>query len=212
MTHTGFVPHQSGLDTVGFRPRLLDLAVVLAPATDPITVDEAKAQASIDTTDHDVLMAAMVLAATEWAEGYTRRAFVTRSLKARFSQLPFHREDLYLPLPNIVSPLTTATYEDSQGTVIPIDVSLEVEVEPTFGLVRTLPGFDWPSGVRVSTWGYDAGYGDAADVPGAVKQGVAIAAAQLFEYRTDQTVGAQLSAPQLLASKAILAPFRVFQT
>ena len=195
----------------GFRPRLLDITITTPAAQEPVTLTQAKDWMRVDGTNQDTVITDLITDARVWAEEYTRRSFIDRALDVTLDSLPPVGADLYLPFPP-VSVLSSVNYDDTSGQTFPIDVVTEIEVEPSFGLVRVLPGFSWPQDVRKVNFKYTAGFGsDPPDVPGAVKRAILIAIAQMFEYRVDQTVGAQLSKPQTKASSALLDAFRMME-
>src|SRR4051812_29149332 len=64
------------------------LVVVTPPAAEPITLDEAKAQCRVDTTDDNALLTSLIVTAREYCEHVTRRAFINRTLDGFFDTLP----------------------------------------------------------------------------------------------------------------------------
>ena len=191
-----------------FRPVLFDIALETPIVGFPVTTAEAKAYLRVDDTDQHAVIDGLIAAATTWAEGVTRRAFITRALAVRYESFPPVGVDMILDNPK-VSTLTAVTYEDSDGVAQVITFATELDLEPLYGRVREAEGFSWPQGVRSTTWRYDAGYGDETAVPAQVKQAILIAVAQMFETRVDQPIGAQVSRPHNKASDALLQDFRV---
>ena len=194
----------------GAHPRLLDVEVTTPPAEDPVTLAETREWLRVDGTDQDTMIATLITAATEWAEGYTRRAFVDRDLDITFSNFPLVGVDLYLPFPPATA-LTALTYVDGDGVAKVFDIA-DTTLEALTGLLRVNGDAveDWPQSVFSVNALYTGGFGDAAAVPEEVKTAIKIAVAQMFEIRVDQTFGAQASKPQTKASMTLLQHFRVW--
>jgi hypothetical protein len=57
------------------------LTLVTAPASEPVSLAEAKAWAKIDAGDDDPLVAALIAAAREAAENYLRRSLISQTWK-----------------------------------------------------------------------------------------------------------------------------------
>ncbi len=55
------------------------LALVTPPAVEPVTLDEAKAWARVDTTDDDPLISALLVASRQAVEDYLRRSLITQT-------------------------------------------------------------------------------------------------------------------------------------
>ena len=176
------------VSTRGYRPRKLGLAVVWL---------------RVDGVDQDATISALIVAATSWAEGVTRRAFIDRVVVATFSEFPPVGVDLYLPLPPVRS-IVSAEFTLEDGTVTPLVEGVDYELEPTYALVRTLPDYSWTQSIRSGSFNYNAGYGGTGDdVPQQIRTAILIALAQMFELRVDQIVGTSVSLPQVKASEAL---------
>jgi hypothetical protein len=145
------------------------------PASNPVTLAEAKLHLRIDNTDDDALLGNLVTAATRWAEDYCDRTFcntrwqmrvdsfygaigspVQFGLKAdgnnidgRQGTLP--QLDVELPRPPMVATGTatavTITYTPAvSGTTATLDATAyRVDRQATPGVCRPLYGQTWPS-------------------------------------------------------------------
>jgi uncharacterized phiE125 gp8 family phage protein len=74
--------------------------LLTAPATEPISLDEAKAWLRLDAGDEDQLIAALIVSARMTLEAYTRRFFVTQSWRMTLDAWPAataRRKTLSLP-------------------------------------------------------------------------------------------------------------------
>ena len=63
--------------------RYRSLVRATEPASNPVTLAEAKLHLRIDNTDDDTLIASLITAATRWAEDYCDRTFCNTQLTMR---------------------------------------------------------------------------------------------------------------------------------
>ena len=196
-----------------FNAEMLDLVTETPPTVFPVTLAEARLFLRVDGTDQDDVITGLISAATSWAEGVTRRAFVQRSLDVRYAETPPAELDMVLALPP-VSALTEVTYEDEDGAAQTIELT-DLELEPLFGRVRLAPDAtitDWPDVFSINfryVCGFSPASDDAADIPDLIKQGILGKIASMYETRIDQPVGAQVSQATDHAAVLLLNDFRV---
>lgn len=87
----------------------------VAPASEPVSLAEAKAALRLDGTADDSLVGGLITAARESAENYTGRAFVTQTWRMVLPSFPCGTDRrIYLPKPPVQS-VTSVTYVDSDG-------------------------------------------------------------------------------------------------
>lgn len=163
-------------------------------ATYPVTLDELKAQCRVTGTDEDDFLTACLATATEYAENFQNRTFITRSRTHKFDA--FCDSIISLPYPPLVS-VTSIAYVDSAGATQTLATSVYgVDEWSEPGRVYLKSGQSWPSvydqplAVTVT---YQAGYGAAADVPWRVKAAIKGYAATLHEHREDLITGTIVS-------------------
>ena len=188
-----------------------------APTLNPVTLAEAKDYLRLEATspaDPGTGLSAMITAATEWAEGITRRAFIQQTWALTLDAFPIGA--IRTPLGRLLA-VRNIKYLEPAGTTItltgpgsspPGSAYREALGSDQAGLI--LPSWntawpetrdDEPEAVIVS---FDAGYGPAAsDVPGAIKQAILYRLADLYEHR-----GSQDGAWTGIASQALL-PYAV---
>lgn len=199
------------------------VAVVTPPAAMPVTVAEVKAYIRLDTSDEDALIETFIDAATENAEAYTRRAFITRTLRMSLDlgcsrtadslgegvyELPVTA--LYGALPRVVEmwpqPIKTITgvrtYDtsDTESTFDAANYKLNADGS-RFILTSNA---SWPSNLRpeaAAVITFTAGYGTADDVPAAIKTAIMAHAGKMFDERSICEL------PE--TSQRLLRPFRI---
>ena len=165
----------------------LNLVVVTAPTEEPVTVAQVKAQARVETTADDALIAVYLSAARELCEEMARRAFTTQTLRLSLDEWPCGRV-IKLPRPPLIS-VTSIVYTDDDGiaTTWPAaNYVVDTDSEP--GRILPDPDVVWPVGETLRAAGgikitYQAGYGAAAACPKKYQMAVLLLAAHLYERR-----------------------------
>jgi uncharacterized phiE125 gp8 family phage protein len=186
----------------------MPLQLITPPALEPVTLDEAKAQLKVDTSDDDALITTLITAARARAEWHTGRAFVTQSWVLWLDCWPGDGI-AQVPLPPLQSVSAVSAYarDNTANTVDPSRYFVDTVSAPgrvVFDCL-TSPGFDLRRRNAVAI-AFDAGYGAAAsDVPEPLRQGVLEILAELYVNRGD---GPEEIAPP---AQALLAPYRIFK-
>lgn len=161
------------------------LKLITAPASEPVTLTEAKAHLRIDTTDDDALITSLIIAARSEAEKITRRALVNQTWELALDS--FHCREISLPFPRLQS-VTSVKYVDVSGVEQTLDTLMyQVDADSEPARIAPVYGAFWPAtmvqlnAVRIR---YVAGYGAAAaTVPDAIKAWIKVRVATLYENR-----------------------------
>jgi hypothetical protein len=178
------------------------LTLITGPTADPVTLDEAKAWAKIDSIDDDPLLAALITAAIQSAEEYTRRAFISQTWKAAFDiggsgldlgegvyDLPITA--LYGALPRVIElPKQPA---QSITSVVTYDTSNASSTYATsnYSLIGNrlilTEGALWPAALRpfgACEITYVAGYGDTStSIPQPIKTAILMHVQHMYDGR-----------------------------
>lgn len=180
------------------------LRIDTAPASEPVTLAEAKAHLRVDSSDEDALIGNLVKAAREYCELFTRRSFITTTWKLTLDKFPDTVELARSPAQSV----TSIKYIDDDGvqqTFASASYLVDAESEP--GRVTPVYGGSWPSArsqmnaVEVT---FKAGYGDAAaSVPQSAKQAILMLVGHWFENR-ETTITGTIIAQVPMAVKALL--------
>lgn len=150
------------------------LTVVVAPAEEPVTLDEAKLHCKVEHPDDDALIAALISAARSIAETRLRRAIVSTTFDAVYDSFPFgggyynrplrqfygafpggsgatfpgflptNTGILQLPRPALQS-VTSIKYLDASGSLVTLDPSAYVVNAGVPGRVSPAYGKIWPT-------------------------------------------------------------------
>jgi uncharacterized phiE125 gp8 family phage protein len=169
--------------------------VVSGPVIEPVTLAEARLHLRVDTTDEDVLIAALIRTARELAEARTRRALVTQTIEALFPAFPCG--PLELPRPPLQA-VTWVRYYDTTDVEFTVSAATySVDTASLLGRVVLRDGQSWPATTLRPLHGvivrYTAGYGDGAgDVPERIRQWMLLTVGELYARREYATPGAAL--------------------
>lgn len=175
------------------------ITVIAAPVSEPLTLDEAKAQLRLTSgfTADDTYITALIKVARDHAEKYCNRFFTEQTIALNYSGgVP---DVIELPFPDLAS-VSSFKYYDSEGaeqTIDPSGYSLDSERQI---ITVTSP----PSG--------SAGYrvelvtGAPVEFEGA-KQAMLMTLTDLYELRTESVIGAPVA--ENPAVKALYYPYRV---
>lgn len=187
--------------------------LVTAPATEPITLAEAKAQCRVDHTDDDDLLVAYIAAARTWWEETYGRALLAQTWDYAIDAFP-DSDVLWLPKAPLQS-VTSVTYYDDDLSTSTVFSSSNYQVDTTAepGRIALKDGVSWPSdALRLSSGvvvRFVAGYASEEAVPGPIKSALKLLVAQMYAFREPQVVGKTLAQVEF-AVEALSAPYRVW--
>lgn len=186
--------------------------VTVAPTVEPVTLAEAKLHLRVDHTAEDDYITSLIIAGREWAEGVTRRAFISRTVRLSLDEFP---TEIKLPFGKTQS-VSTFAYTDADGNAATLasgsTYTLDSDSEPA----RLLPYYntDWPSvygipnAIQIT---YVVGYGAAATaVPTSIKQAILLAVGHWYEHR-EMVADAGVLAEVPLAAQALLTQYRILE-
>lgn len=185
------------------------LRVVTPPASEPVTLAEAKAHLRLEGTDEDSYVEVLIQAARQHAEAVCWRGVVTQTWEAVLECFP-SGDALLLPGGNLAS-ITSVSYTDGDGDAQTMSAA-DYEADTVSAPGRLVLAYDatWPSArsqwdaVRVR---YVVGW-DVADVPAPIKQALLLLVSQMYEHRTPEVTGVSMG-KVAFAVDALLAPYRL---
>jgi len=181
-----------------------------AATEEPVTLDEAKAHLRIDHDDEDDHIAALITAARQWAEMYTRRQFISATYTLYLDWFP---GEIVVPRPPLIS-VTSISYLDTAGASQTLATSVyAVDAVALPGRIRLKFNESWPGTRTIEnavTVVYIAGYGAATAVPETAKAALKLLVAHLYENREPYIVGTSVSALPM-AAKSLLSAERVME-
>ena len=183
----------------------MGLVVSTAPASEPVSLDEARLhvrQDGDDSADDDYLES-LIVAARRWCEERLCQQFVTATLTLTLDCFPCREGGLIefpkSPLISVAaaSPIVWVKYYDAanaQQTLSATEYDYDLTSKP--GRLRPAYGYSWPTTyVRMNAVEikYTAGHGAAAAVPQTIKQAILLLVGHWYANREPVgTVGKQI--------------------
>ncbi len=180
----------------------MGLSMVSPPASEPLTLTQAKLFLRVDTTDEDDMIAGLISAAREKVELHTDRQLVTATYKFTHRPHANFLWDGHLQLPKPpVQAVTQIQVTDDSGNVTTLDSSTYVvyrERTPCQNEYTTLPTFGWTrEDAIIVTF---TGYGVAAAVPQGVTTAMYWLIATFYKNREEMDSPINSSIERLLDS------------
>jgi len=182
----------------------MSLQLLFPPATEPVTLDEAKAHLKLDTADEDALVTTLITAARARAEWHTGRAFVTQRWRLFLDAWPADGV-AEIPLPPLVSVEEVAVTDASgvRSVLDPTVYRVDAASQPGRVICNSRPTLLRDRDCLEIA--FTAGYGAAAAVPAMVREAILEIIADLHAHRGDD------DGPVGLSGQALLAPYRIFK-
>ncbi len=179
----------------------MNIKVITPPASEPVTLAEAKLHCRVDITDDDALITALITAAREEVERQSYHALMTQTLELILNYWPYdhpllpgwYTGHIKVPRPPLVS-VTSVTYRDYTGTVNTLAPSQYVVAADSIP-AEIMPPYakTWPpvvlyaaEAIRVR---YVCGFASAADVPQSLKQAMLLCIGAWYANRETFTTG-----------------------
>lgn len=171
------------------------LYLITEPATEPVSLEQAKAHLRVDSSDEDDLIEGYLYSARDWAETFTRRALITQVWDLKLPD--FGGDSMELPMPPLQS-VSSISYVDTAGDSQTLSSAYYTVRTPTgphapHGRITLNYGYTYPSTQGVPeavTIRFTAGYGDdEADVPATIRTAIKQYVAELYKEREQSIVG-----------------------
>lgn len=177
-------------------------AITAAAASEPVTLDEVKAQSRIETTDEDTYLGGLIAAARAHVESYCGLRIITQTVAAKCDSFA----DLEtLPIAPVAS-VSSVTYVDPAGATQTLSASVyEVRADGLTASIVLKYGQAWPSiqdGSRITVTAICG----TATAPAEIKHAILMLTAHWFNNR--EAVGQNNTAPVPMAVEALLANWR----
>jgi uncharacterized phiE125 gp8 family phage protein len=182
----------------------MSITIVAPPASEPISLAEAKLFLRVTHDAEDDLISAMITAAREAVEVYSGRVLITRRVIETFDQWRFDPGGavrLSVAPATEVHDIRVASADGGMDPLDPDDYALVSAPAPRIKFSGGPPPSPMSSiaGIEIE---YEAGHGGSAqDAPEVLRQAIRLALAAAYEDRAGVA-----GLPE--AAKALVAPFR----
>lgn len=196
-----------------------DYYEIADPAVEPVmTLPEAKEWLRVDPdiTADDVLIQALVDAATDFCETYTNRCFVERTFYGYFANLVLSKYQNYeYPFIQVrrspfISLSNAYLYVDGDYSELIDSADYEVQQSSSFARVRFLKYLSSDEAAFPIRLEFVAGYGAASDVPEELVTAVRQKLSFLYENRGDVSPDGKKGMP--VEVKSMLSRYRIMNT
>jgi uncharacterized phiE125 gp8 family phage protein len=181
------------------------LTIAVAPLELPVTVVEAREHVKESSTTRDAEILRLIYAATDFAEQYTGRAFISQTFDYVLDGFPYESE-IRLPRSPLIS-VTSLKYRDTANVEQTWATSnYEVDNDEWEPRVVLGDGKSWPDTfVRhdAVTVKFVAGYGGAAKVPYAIQTAI------LFHVEAHYDRDERSMEMLVARAETLLYPFRL---
>ncbi len=171
----------------------MSLVEVTAPTTEPVDYDEATVHLKIDDPElEESLIRGYILAATDWAQEYCRRQFITATYRFDVEAFPSVGEYLEIPRAPLIA-ITGIQYLDDLAAEQTLNAAIyRVDPRNQPGRLYLAADQSWPAvavnredAVRIT---FTCGYGSRAAVPRAVRHAILLLAGHLYANREQEAV------------------------
>ena len=186
-----------------------DLVLVDNPATKVVSYDDIKSQLRIDSNDEQNLLEAYIDAATDMAENYCNRHFITHQYKIYFNE---QVQTASLIFPNCTleeaGSNKPVNWTDASGAAQSSDKAyIDAFSNPSLVYLSSdFPGTTLKdNSANTFYFWFNTGYGAASsDVPEAIKQAIKLIVADMYYFREDR----KRQFP--MASQILLQPYKCY--
>lgn len=164
------------------------LRLITPPASEPVSVAELRDHLRLPATVEEDFLVSSIASARMLCEEATGMALITRSYGLFIDRWPQEARSIDLPQ-GPVQAVTGVYLYDIEGAAMALDASYyAADVQGARLSLHMAPPAPTQalSGIEIR---YDAGYGDAGDVPALFKQAIKQLAGYLYANRGDVAVG-----------------------
>lgn len=175
----------------------MPLEIISQPASEPVSTAEAKAHLRVDISTDDSLIAALVTAARDMVERWTRRSLIYTGYRLTLDEFPSGPIDLpRLPVASLSAGQVLAyaspriRYYDEDGVQQTLTVSTDYELALGGNPPRIVlpPDTEWPDTqadkVNAVEVDFVSGYGSAgSSTPQLLRQAILLLVAHWYEHR-----------------------------
>ena len=182
-----------------------NLKTTSGPATEPITLAEAKKHLNVDFSNDDAYITALIIAARDFCEKTQGRRYIQQTLTLALNEIPSIGREVSLPVLPIIS-VDSITITQKNTTAVTIDATF-YDTDLVAGKIVLNNDFtteydtDLVPPYNAFTITFKAGYGSAAaTVPATIKQAMLLIIGHWYEHREETSDGKEVKRVPLAAA------------
>lgn len=189
----------------------MTLKLINAPATEPITLAEAKLHLRVEHSADDDLITSLMAAARQQAEHELGRPLITQTWERVLDAFPAEAIELGMPPVQSIVHIKYIDEDEVEQTLSSSLYTLDSDTEPGWAVPDI--DTDWPdtldtvNAVRVR---FLCGYGTSDDVPEAVKAWIKIRLATMYKVREQFVTGVSVTELGGNFVDRLLDPYRFY--
>lgn len=178
----------------------MSLTLITPPTAAALTTAEAKLHVRVSGSAEDLLIDAMIAAATQEAEHLMQRAILPQTWRLTLDEWPCGASQIvHLPMGKVTAVSSVRYAAADTGTMTPLTFATDYQADLSSDLTaRLLPAYGktWPAtrlqlaAVEVT---FVAGWPDAASVPPLIKSWLLLRVGALYENRQAWTEGRSIN-------------------
>lgn len=187
-----------------------------APASEPVTKDDAKTHIRVDLANDDSYIEALIAVARRIIEDITNRKFITQTWKYILDEYP-DDDTIILPFVPVsaVSHIKTTDQEKAVETFDSDSYYVDIYSEPARIVLKD--GESWPdpsAGLREANAveiQFTVGYANAAAVPGPLLQALKMLVGHFYENREATMMSGRMKMEDLpMGVQSLIGSYRLF--
>jgi len=196
----------------------MNLKLITAPTSEPITLEDTKLHLRVDIDDDDNLISNLITSARQYVESFTRRTIASTTYELALDDFPAgDDEEIILPKPPLES-VTSVKYTDSDGDETTWDSSKYIVIESIPAIIIPAYTESWPSftpypreAVKVKyVAGYKSGGDDHLVIPEPIRQAMLLIITDHYENRGQLLQRGHIPKSIPIAVESLLYPYKVF--
>jgi uncharacterized phiE125 gp8 family phage protein len=156
--------------------------VTSVPASEPVTLAEARAQLNIIGTHEDTRITSLITVCRSICEKYSQLSFITQTRRIKLDAFPSCDKPITIPNGPVIAVVGDGlglSYTNDEGGTTSLVSGTDFILDNHGDIARVVPIDGWPTDVADFTetpnavsLTYTAGYGAASDVPSIIKQAI----------------------------------------
>ena len=186
----------------------MSIKIITPPATEPLSLTEAKLHLRIDGSSDDILLASLIKQSREWCEDYQGKKFITQTLELVLDQFPYS-DYIEFKACSPVQSVTSVKYYDTNGTeytfassnyIVDTDSFIN-KIVLAYNKIFPTTILQPVNGVRIR---FVAGYGDTSVVPESVKWAMVLHMKLLYDdYKPEEREKLEKARDALLGMRRV---------